>query len=223
VLHAIGLGLAAFCAPSTSFARVAWSGADTAAIELSIAQPRGLEPVAAVPPIPLVAAPELVETADAALAEVLYELPPPPLPQLAGLSTQRPPEPEPETLRPRALSVHPPPRAEAPNEAALASSVDSMPRDGASVQASAIPGRNVPPSYPFVALRRHIEGTVVVEIDIDADGRVTATRLAASSGCKMLDDAAVQQLATWEFTPARGALGPVSCTMRQEVVFRIRA
>jgi len=222
LLHAIGLGLAAFCVP-TSLARVAWSGDDAAAIELSIARPRGLEPVAATPPIPLVTADELAETADAAFAEVVYELPPPELPRLAGLFSPLPPEPEPRRLRPEALSVHAPPPAEAPTEAALASAVDSKPRDGANVQPSAVPGRNLPPRYPFVAWRRHIEGTVLVEMDIDASGRVTATRLVTSSGCRMLDDAALQQLATWEFTPARGPLGPVSCTMRQEVIFQIRA
>ena len=87
---------------------------------------------------------------------------------------------------------------------------------------SAIPGHNEPPRYPFLARRRHIEGTVVVELDIDANGEVTATRLAESSGCRLLDDAAVQQLRRWKFTPARGALGPVSCTLRQKVIFRIR-
>ena len=223
LLHAIGLAVAAFCAPS-ALASVTWSGDDDAATELSIAQPRGLEPVAAIPPIPLVTAEELAETADAALAEMIYELPPPRLPPLAGLFSPPPPPPEERPLvRPETLSLRAPPPAEAPTEAALASAVDSNPRDGASVAPSAIPGRNVPPRYPFVAWRRHIEGTVVVDLDIDASGRVTATRLASSSGCRMLDDAAVQQLATWEFTPARGPLGPVSCTMRQEVVFRIRA
>lgn len=222
LLHAIGLGIAAFCVP-TSLARVAWSGADAAAIELSIARPRGLEPVAAIPPLPQVYADDLAATADAAFEVMPDELPPPPLPRLEGLLSPPPPEPEPRRVRPQALSLHVPPPAEAPAEAALASAVDSQPRDGATVQASAIPGRNLPPRYPFVARRRHIEGTVLVELDIDASGRVTATRLVTSSGCRMLDDAALQQLATWEFTPARGPLGPVSCTMRQPVVFLIRA
>jgi protein TonB len=221
LLHAIGFAVAAFAVPG-SLARVAWSGNDAAAIELSIAQPRGLEPVAAIPPIPLVTPEELAETADAALAEIVYELPPPQLPKVAGLLSPLPPPAEPPSMRPETLSLRAPPPAEAATDAALASAVDSAPRDAASVQASVIPGRNLPPRYPFVAWRRHIEGTVVVEMDIDASGRVTATRLASSSGCRMLDDAAVQQLATWEFEPARGPLGPVSCTMRQPVIFQIR-
>ncbi|MEO6597818.1 MAG: energy transducer TonB [Planctomycetota bacterium] len=90
------------------------------------------------------------------------------------------------------------------------------------VEASPIPGDNAPPRYPFVAWRRGIEGRVVIHLDIDAVGRVTAGCVEKSSGSALLDDAALQQLLTWKFTPARGSLGPVATHHRQEVVFRLR-
>jgi periplasmic protein TonB len=92
----------------------------------------------------------------------------------------------------------------------------------ATVEPSPIPGHNPAPAYPFVPWRRGIEGTVVVRLEIDVAGAVTAASVAASSGCQQLDDAAVEQLKTWQFAPAYGAFGPVRCVHRQAVVFRIR-
>lgn len=95
-------------------------------------------------------------------------------------------------------------------------------QDGGTAPASVLPGGNVPPRYPFVAWRRHIEGSVLLELDIGADGLVVAVRLVRTSGCTLLDEAAVSQLGHWTFSPARGPFGPVASTIRQEVVFRIR-
>lgn len=89
------------------------------------------------------------------------------------------------------------------------------------VQPSPQPGTNAPPPYPFVAWRRGIEGTVTVLLEIDEHGTVTAAHVEASSGCSALDDAALAQLATWRFTPARSGGHAVRGAFRQEVVFRL--
>jgi protein TonB len=221
-----GAGACAAALTKVGFgAHVDWNGAEAPAIEISLARARAPEVavIAAPPPPAFDQVPEFVD--DGQLPE--DEPPPPVLSRPDG------------AFRPAAAPDAPPPRhyshlaqrvqpertdavitAEAPPVLAAEA---RLPREGASVQPSAIPGHNAPPRYPFVAWRRHIEGTVVVELDVDASGDVTATRLAKSSGCRMLDDAAVQQLRSWKFTAAQGPLGPMRCTFTQEVIFRIRA
>lgn len=93
--------------------------------------------------------------------------------------------------------------------------------EGATVQPSPSSAHNPAPYYPFVAWRRGIEGRVVVELDIDRTGVVTAARIATSSGNASLDESARTTLAKWRFTPASNGLGPLACTLRQAVVFRI--
>jgi protein TonB len=94
--------------------------------------------------------------------------------------------------------------------------------DGTTVEPSPIPGENPPPRYPWVAWRRGIEGTVVVGLRISDTGVVVDAFVDRSSGCAMLDDAATQALREWRFSPARNGFGPVACSHRQQVVFRIR-
>lgn len=89
------------------------------------------------------------------------------------------------------------------------------------VDASPLPGQNEPPRYPFVAWRRGIEGTVVIELAIDCAGIVATARIERSSGCLALDEAARTQLLRWRFAPARGPTGAIPTTHRQAVVFRI--
>ena len=97
----------------------------------------------------------------------------------------------------------------------------SVDASGANVEASPQHGENEPPDYPFVAFRRGIEGEVMVLLEIDESGVVTAAHVERSSGSSQLDDAALQKLATWRFEPARRAGRAVRGTWRQAVVFRI--
>jgi protein TonB len=94
-------------------------------------------------------------------------------------------------------------------------------RRGGYVEPSPLAGTNEPPVYPFVAWRRGIEGTVVVLLEVNRDGNVTAARLLESSGNQSLDDAAVKKLATWHFTPATRDGVAVAAVLRQSVVFRL--
>ncbi len=93
--------------------------------------------------------------------------------------------------------------------------------NSASVEATPIANTNEPPSYPWVPWRRGIEGTVAIELHIDATGCVTAASVATSSGNAELDRAALDRLATWKFLPARSAGGAVASVLRQDVIFRI--
>src|SRR5690606_32454384 len=59
-----------------------------------------------------------------------------------------------------------------------------------------------PPRYPAVAMRRGLEGTVVLRVMIDASGVPEAVRIERSSGHRELDRAAREHvLAAWRFHP----------------------
>lgn len=79
------------------------------------------------------------------------------------------------------------------------------PAADALVPPSLIPSECPPPAYPRMAERRGWTGTVVLLIDVAADGSVTAVRIESSSGHSILDDAAVAAVRTWRFRP--GTLG----------------
>lgn len=61
--------------------------------------------------------------------------------------------------------------------------------------------RNVTPVYPELALRAHVEGTVVLEATISAEGQVTDVRVLRS--VPLLDRAAVDAVRQWMYTPTR--------------------
>ena len=81
---------------------------------------------------------------------------------------------------------------------------------------------NPPPDYPYQARRRGFEGTVVVEALISISGRVADFKLAASSGHRSLDKAAIKAVRKWRFTP--GSQGGVMKEMwvRVPVSFQLK-
>ena len=61
-----------------------------------------------------------------------------------------------------------------------------------------------PPSYPIAALRNHEQGTVLLRVRVEADGRASSVVIERSSGSRALDTAARQQvLRHWRFVPAQ--------------------
>lgn len=58
-----------------------------------------------------------------------------------------------------------------------------------------------PPSYPSMARRRGVEGTVVIEVSLDALGLQTELRIQKSSGNPLLDSSAVNAVRNWRFLP----------------------
>lgn len=60
-----------------------------------------------------------------------------------------------------------------------------------------------PPPYPPEAERRRLEGTVLLQVLVDVDGRPIEVRVQRSSGHRALDEAARKQvLKRWTFRPA---------------------
>jgi TonB family protein len=84
---------------------------------------------------------------------------------------------------------------------------------------------NRPPRYP-PALRRRIEGTVLLKVEVRPTGDTGAVDVARSSGHRNLDDAAVEAVRKWRFRPATDAAGAVvqtSSVVTLPVEFVIRA
>jgi protein TonB len=67
-----------------------------------------------------------------------------------------------------------------------------------------IPGQNPAPDYPDSARRRRIEGTVLVRIDVDANGSAGDCAVAQGSGCLALDHAALAAARRWRFDRGPG-------------------
>lgn len=80
---------------------------------------------------------------------------------------------------------------------------------------------NPPPSYPAAARRRHIEGTVMLDVLVGADGLPREVRVGKGSGSEELDAAALAAVRGWRFVPARRGTVAVHAEVRVPVRFRL--
>jgi protein TonB len=163
------------------------------------------EPPAAAPPA------VIKNTLDVPKAEVLKD---PIKPQPRRLVTERP-EPQPPTPKPAPPAKPPPPPpadrpAEPPpasppvaaNEPAPRRSLDlSIPAEGRGRRAERLSPQELNETltrlseamlYPSEALRRGLEGEVVILVELGESGRILGAEIASGSGHAMLDDAAVR-------------------------------
>jgi protein TonB len=76
------------------------------------------------------------------------------------------------------------------------------------------------PDYPLEALRNGWEGTVLLHIDVAADGAIKA-RVVRSSGYSMLDEQAVRWLESMRAQPATLDGKPIPWTYEKPVRFRL--
>ena len=189
------------------------------------------------PPPPVIAAPPPAPPPPAALATPI--LPPPPLEQTPPQITEAPPAPEPvpEPEQPRQVTEappsperRPPPRQTAPQTAppapvrlnAALQGMESFTLEGRIAPPEALDTvRNRRPAYPEISRRRGQEGTVMLELRVDANGRVVDVRVTESSGFSALDAAAVETLREWRFRPAQRGGMPVAGSITTAVHFRL--
>lgn len=80
---------------------------------------------------------------------------------------------------------------------ALAAVAESPPRFDAGYL------KNPQPDYPLVSRRRHEEGTVLLLVQVSADGAPAQVTVERTSGFSRLDVAALQAVLRWRFVPAR--------------------
>ncbi len=64
---------------------------------------------------------------------------------------------------------------------------------------------NPRPTYPFAARRMGLQGKVVLNVEVLAEGLCGQAHVHQSSGHEMLDNAALQTVKTWKFIPASQA------------------
>jgi TonB family protein len=92
------------------------------------------------------------------------------------------------------------------------------PTDYVPTDAPAEPIHTVKPEYPDLARQARVEGTVVVQALVGADGRVLQTRVLRS--IPLLDGAAQDAVRRWSFHPAQQGGRPVATWVSVPITFR---
>lgn len=129
------------------------------------------------------------------------------------------------------LAAEPPPDEDLSD---LSEGAGTAPPAGAPAGAPAIPPEPAPgllespsvltrvdPTYPDAARRAGIEGTVELEVSIDASGKVTDVEVARGLPFG-LSESAVDAVRRWTWKPARTASGPVASRKTVRVRFALR-
>ena len=81
---------------------------------------------------------------------------------------------------------------------------------------------NPPPEYPRLARKRGYQGTVVLEVMVDQNGRVGDLRLFTSSGHSILDKKAMVSVKEWLFEPAMKGDKKLDMWVRVPVRFELK-
>lgn len=76
------------------------------------------------------------------------------------------------------------------------------------------------PKYPSVARRRGVEGSVIFDLSVANDGRVTRAIIIQSSGSSALDRSALKTIQTWRFPASK--FNSLS-TYKQKIEFRLNS
>lgn len=136
-----------------------------------------------------------------------------------------------EQARERAASAPPPAAASPARPAPAAASVATPPAPAPAVAATPAPPRPAAPAaapaapkllsapqprYPLMALRRKLEGEVLLELSIRPDGSVGSARVISATPPGLFDQAAVAAAERWRFEQAAAP-----ATTRQVLRFRL--
>jgi protein TonB len=93
------------------------------------------------------------------------------------------------------------------------------PRVGGAIKAP-VKVFNVPPIYPELAQRTRVEDVVILETVIDESGNVTSARVLR--GHPLLNQAALDAVQRWKFTPARLNDETIPVVMTVTVQFKLQ-
>lgn len=126
------------------------------------------------------------------------------------------------------LEGEPPPEEEPQGDEAA--DTETIPVPAAAVPPQPAPGlvepaavlTRVDPVYPDLARRAGIEGTVELEVAIDAAGKLTDVEVVRGLPLGM-SDAAADAVRRWTFRPARTAAGPVASRKTIRIRFVVHA
>lgn len=81
--------------------------------------------------------------------------------------------------------------------------------------------KNPIPPYPSAARKLKLQGTVIVRVLVNSQGKPEIIQLAQSSGASVLDGAALKAVKDWSFVPAREGSKPVSAWVDVPIRFRL--
>jgi len=82
--------------------------------------------------------------------------------------------------------------------------------------------QNPSPLYPNAARRRGYQGTVILDVRIDIEGKVEELKVSTSSGFPMLDRSAEDSVRKWRFVPGKRGEKTVEMWVQVPVKFVLR-
>lgn len=184
-------------------------------------------PASPAPPEPVLATPYVLEPTPRPKppdpTEAPRERPPEPRPAAIPVPAFEPLEPlaEPARLEPAVVELPAPDELfELPAEAPPAAEPPGLLRPGNGVSAP-VPIHRVEPRYTETARRMRVEGLVVLEAIVDAEGRVTEVRVLRGLPAG-LDRSAVAAVRQWRYAPATLDGRPVPVILNVSVHFDLR-
>jgi protein TonB len=132
-------------------------------------------------------------------------------PELAELT---PDVPMPETIPgiPPEVPVEAPP---------VANSVTTSPQEAAPEVQNLAVSKRVEPVYPPASRRAGEQGTAMFRVLVDVRGRPSEVQVLKSSGYPKLDQAALDAIRKWTFTPAKNGATPILSWTRVQVKFQL--
>ena len=135
-------------------------------------------------------------------------------PRPAQALAQRPAVPQTVTPEPQTAPIEFAPATSAaptPTAAAAPLTTGSARPASPAAQAVVLPSsdadylNNPPPAYPRMSRRMGEQGTVLVRVFINAEGRAEKADIRTSSGYPRLDDAALETVQRWRYVPGQRA------------------
>lgn len=144
---------------------------------------------------------------------------PEPKPKPKPKPKPRPPAPE---APPSERAVSAPPAEPAPSEPtppALSGKEDELAAPVAPPRVDASQLNSPAPVYPHMSRRLREEGTVYLELMIEADGTVSDIRVKTSSGSRRLDASALAAVRKWRYIPAQRGGVPIAFRYVQPIEF----
>ena len=145
-----------------------------------------------------------------------HSLPEPARTPLAFVDPPPPPPPPPPTTRPARLET--PAQAEKPAVSRRATTPEEPVRVGAGI-AEPAKLRHVPPVYPPEAIQARIQGIVILECTISAEGEVV--RVDVRRGVALLNEPAIEAVKQWRYAPTILNGVPVPVKMTVTVNFKL--
>jgi len=77
------------------------------------------------------------------------------------------------------------------------------------------------PHYPLIARKRGYQGVVILKVKVLKDGTVGEIKIKKSSGYKILDKAAVEEVKKWKFIPAKEGGVAIDCWVEIPIVYKL--